>query len=76
MRIVEQRERDAPIRDAAGRIGLGGVLEDFLRLRVPERMLVAHAAVEAALRDVVARCREMHGAEALVDVVLREGRLR
>jgi len=37
-------------------------------------MLVAHAAIEASLRRVVARCGEMNRAESLVDVVLRESR--
>jgi hypothetical protein len=38
-------------------------------------MLIAHAAVEAPLGDVVAGGGEMNGAEALVDIVLGERRL-
>ena len=43
-----------------------------LRGVVPEGVLVAHAAVEAALRHLVARGLEMNAAELLVDVALRE----
>jgi hypothetical protein len=38
------------------------------RLRVPERVLVAHAAVEAALRDLITGGGEMHSPETLVDM--------
>ena len=34
--------------------------------RVPERVLVAHGAVEPPLRDLVAGGREMHRAEFLI----------
>jgi hypothetical protein len=37
-------------------------------------MLIAHGAVEAPLRDLVARRREMHLAELLFAVVLRKRR--
>src|SRR6202035_4420615 len=63
VRIVPQAERDTPIRDGAIGVGMKRLLEDFLRLLVPERMLVAHGAIEAALRRLVARGREMHEAE-------------
>ena len=75
MRVVEQAQRDAPIRDAAFGIGLERLLEDLLGFAVPERMLVAHGAVEAPLRGLVARGREMNGAEPLVGLFLAEGRL-
>ena len=71
MRVVEQRERDAPLRHGAGRVGLQRLLEDLLRGEVPEGVLIAHPAVEAALRDLVARGLEMYAAELLVDVALR-----
>src|SRR5262249_53027258 len=40
VRIVEQAQRNAPIGDAAVRIGLEYLLEYFLRLTIPERMLI------------------------------------
>ncbi len=76
MRIVEQRERDAPLRHGAGRIGLQRLLEDLLRVEVPERVLIAHGAIEAALRHLVARGLEVHAAELLIDVALGDQRLR
>ena len=54
MRVVEQAQRDAPIGNRALGIGLDGILEYRLGLLIPERMLVAHAAVEAPLRRLVA----------------------
>ena len=72
MRIVEQAERDAPIGDGALGIGLQRLLEDFLRLAIPERVLIAHRAIEPPLRDLVARCVEVNCAELLVAAVLRE----
>ena len=75
MRIVEIGEGDAPIGHAAGGVGLGDLLEHLFRLRVPERVLVAHAAVEAALRDLVTGRGEMHSPETLVDILLRESGL-
>ena len=75
VRIVHQRERDAPMRHGAGRVGLQGLLEDLLRVEVPVRVLIAHGAVEAALRDLVARGLEVHVAELLIDVALRDQRL-
>ena len=76
MRIGEVREGNAPIGHAAGGIGLGDLLEYLFRLRVPERVLVAHAAVEAALCDLVTGGGEMHSPETLVDILLRESGLR
>ena len=70
MRIVEQAQRDAPIRDPAFGIGLERLLEYLFGFPVPERMLVAHAAVEPPLRRLVARGREMNGAEPLVGFFL------
>ena len=75
MRIVEQAQRDAPIRDAAIGIGLERLLENLLGFAVPERMLVAHGPVEASLRGLVARGREMNGAEPLVGLFLAKGHL-
>jgi hypothetical protein len=66
MRIVELRQRNAPIGHTAFGIGLRRLLEDLAPGAIPERMLIAHAAVEAALRDLVARRLEMHLAELLV----------
>ena len=43
-----------------------------LAARVPERVLVAHGAVEAALRHLVARGLEADVAELLIDVALRD----
>ena len=74
MRIVEQRQRDAPIRHAAFRIGLGDLLEDLLGGAVPKRVLIAHGAVEAALRHLVARRLEMNIAELLVGFALGRDR--
>jgi hypothetical protein len=54
MRVVEQAQRDAPIRDPAFRIGLEDLLEYLFGLAVPERMLVSHAAIEPSLRGLVA----------------------
>ena len=76
VRIVEQRERDAPLRHGAGRVGLQRLLEDLLRLEVPVGVLIAHAAVEAALRHLVARGLEVNAAELLIDVALGDQRLR
>jgi hypothetical protein len=53
-RVEQQAHRDAPIGDGALRIGLERILENLLRSAIPERVLVAHAAVEAALRGLVA----------------------
>src|SRR6476469_9774370 len=75
MWIVKQAQRDAPVRDAAFGIGLECLLEDLLGFAVPERMLVAHGAVEASLRGLVARGREMDVAEPRVGLVLAERRL-
>ena len=76
VRIVEQAERDAPIGDPAFRVGLQHLLEQLLRLPVPERMLVAHGAIETSLRNLVARGVEMNRAESLVGLLLGEDRLR
>ncbi len=54
VRVVEHRERNAPQRDGALRIGLQRVLEDGLRLAIPERMLVAHGAIKAPLCNLIA----------------------
>src|SRR5437667_8903148 len=49
VRIVEKAQRNAPIGHAAIRIGLEHLLEEFLRLAIPERMLVSHGALKAPL---------------------------
>jgi hypothetical protein len=72
MRIVEKAQRNAPVGDAALRVGLECLLENFLRLAIPERMLVTHGAVEAPLRDIVAGCLEMNSAESLVRFFLSQ----
>ena len=76
MRVVEQAQRDAPIGDPAFGIGLEDILEYLLGRLVPERMLVAHAAIEASLRRLVARGGEMNGAKSLVGLFLAESRRR
>ena len=75
-RIEQQARCDAPVGDGAVGIGLERVLENLLRRAIPERVLVAHAAVEPALRGVVARGREVDGTEPLLGGVLRRGGLR
>ena len=76
VRIVQERECDAPMGDGAVRVGLQSLLEDLLRRAVPERVLIAHRAVDPPLRDLVARGLEADVAELLVDVALRDERLR
>ena len=71
MRVVHQRERDAPICHGACGISLDGLLKDLLGIGVPEGVLIAHAAIEATLRNVVAGGLEVHVAELLIDIVLR-----
>jgi len=46
------------------------LLENLLRVEIPVRVLIAHAAVEAPLRDLVARGPETHVAELLIGGVL------
>jgi hypothetical protein len=76
MRIVEQRHRNAPIGHAAFGVGFRDVLEYLLGLAIPERMLVAHRPIKAALRRLVARYDEVDAAEPLIRFVLRGCRLR
>jgi hypothetical protein len=76
MGIVEQGQRDAPLRDGAGRIGFQRLLEDLLGGPVPVRVLIAHGPIEAALRHLVARGLEVHAAELLIDVALGDQRVR
>src|SRR5262249_46946619 len=76
VRIVEEAQRNAPIGDAAVRVGLEYLLEEFLRLAIPERMLVTHGTIKAPLRNLVAGRLEMNGAKSLVGFVLSEDRLR
>lgn len=54
MRVEQQTERNSPIGDGAVGIGLDRLLEYLLGLPIPERVLVAHPAVEAPLRRFVA----------------------
>jgi hypothetical protein len=75
MRIQQKAERNAPIRDGAVGIGLQRLLEYLFRRPVPERMLVAHAPVEAPLRQLIAGRREMDLAELLLRLVLGQSRL-
>jgi hypothetical protein len=75
VRVVHQRERDAPISHGASRVGLDGLLKDFLGVDVPIGVLIAHAAVEAPLRHFVARGLELHVAELLIDTALGDQRL-
>jgi len=72
VRIVEKAQRNAPIGHAAIRIGLEHLLEEFLRLAIPERMLVSHGAIKAPLCNLVAGRLEMDGAKSLVGFVLCE----
>src|SRR5215204_3030601 len=75
MRVVEEAQSNAPIGDGAGGVGLEGFLEDLPRRAVPERVLIAHAAIEPPLRDLVARGLETHRAETLVRVFLAQCRV-
>ena len=75
VRVVHQRERDAPISHGAGRIGLDGFLKDLLGVDVPIGVLIAHPAIEATLSHLVARGLEVHVAELLIDIALRDQRL-
>src|SRR5262245_33855894 len=54
VRVIEKAQRDPPIGNAAVGIRLEYLLEQLLRLSIPERMLVAHGSIEAALRHLVA----------------------
>src|SRR5262249_14748833 len=76
VRIVEKAQRNAPIGDAAIRVGLEHLLEEFPRLAIPERMLVTHGTIKAPLRNLVAGRLEMNGAKSLAGSVLREDSLR
>ena len=76
VRIVEQRERHPPIRHAAFRVSLDDLLEDFLGGAIPKRVLIAHGAIEATLRHLVARRLEVYATKLLVHIVLRTQRLR
>jgi hypothetical protein len=62
--------------DRARRIGLQRLLENFLRLAIPERVLIAHRTIEPPLCDIVARCLKVNGTELLVAAVLRQNRGR
>jgi len=75
-RVEQQAHRDAPIGDGTLRIGLERLLENLLRGAIPERVLVAHAAIEPPLSDLVARGLEVDRAEPLVGLLLGAGRLR
>ena len=76
VRIVHQRERDAPICHGACGISLDGLLKDLLGVDVPEGMLIPHRAIEATLRNFVARGLEVHVTELLIHIVLRDQWLR
>ena len=76
VRIVEKAQRNAPIGDAAVRVGLEYLLEQFLRLTIPERMLVTHGAIKAPLRNLIAGRLEMNRAQSLISFFLSEERLR
>jgi hypothetical protein len=54
VRVQQQAQRDAPVGDPALRISSQRFLEQLLARPVPERVLVAHGAVETALRRLVA----------------------
>ena len=72
VRIVHQRQRDAPMGHAACRVGLDGLFKDFLGVEVPVRVLIAHRTIEPALGHLVAGRLEMNVAKLLVYVVLRD----
>ena len=55
----------------AVRVGLRDLLENLLGGAVPERMLIAHRAIEAPLRDLIAGDGEMDVAELLISLALR-----
>src|SRR5215475_15937192 len=71
MRIVQQAQGNAPVGDRAFRIGLQRLLENLFRRPVPERVLIAHPAVKAALRHLIAGGLEVNLAKLLVGSVLR-----
>ncbi|MFZ0854971.1 MAG: hypothetical protein WAO08_37960 [Hyphomicrobiaceae bacterium] len=54
VRIVEQGQGDTPVGHGTGRVGLEDLFEDLFRREVPERVLIAHGPVKAALRHVIA----------------------
>jgi hypothetical protein len=64
--LLQQAERDAPIGDAALGSAFGTLLEYLLRLAVPERMLVAHAAIEPRCAVSLHEIAKWNGAETLV----------
>src|SRR6516164_1061873 len=76
VRIIEKAQRNAPIGDPAIRVGLEHLLEEFLRLAIPEGMLVTHGTSKTPLRNLGAGSLEMNGAKSLVGFVLSEDRLR
>jgi hypothetical protein len=53
-RIEQQALPDTPIGDGAFGVGLEHFLENLFGGAVPERVLVAHAAIKATLRDLIA----------------------
>ena len=63
-----------PHGQSAFSIGLEHILENLLGSLVPERVLIAHAAIESPLRRLVAGRGEMDGAELLIGLVLAESR--
>ena len=69
MGVIEQAEGDTPIGDRALGVRLEHVLEDFLRLAIPERMLITHRTIEPPLRGLIARGIEVNGAELLICVL-------
>ena len=70
VRVIKQAKRDPPISDRAFGIGLQHVLENCLKLTIPEGMLVSHPAIEAPLCCFIARRLEMNTAEPLIQLVL------
>src|SRR4051812_12201202 len=66
VRVIEVGERDPPVRNGALRIGRSRLVEDLAGGAIPERMLIAHRAIEAPLRRFVAGRGEMNIAELLV----------
>ena len=76
VRVVHESERDAPVRHGAGRVGLDGVLKDLFGIHIPIGVLIAHPAIEAALCHLVARGLEVNITKLLIDIALRDQRLR
>ena len=62
-RISPERHRGSPVRHRAARIRRRGGRELFVRAREPERMELGDSAIEPLLGGLIARDREVNGAD-------------